>query len=241
MWKLLKAEFSYNKYSLFFVCLMIYGLVIVFSRSLPTITFLRFMDCCEANHFKLMHILFTAQFIFVVALLIAGNVSKRDRRHTLLPLSFREIGLSRLLGMLIIWVVLLMLYSLNHLIFNESPFTQFAVWGVLSLNGFVLILISLFHTAYDVQFYYIRKNNIFNIHNDIFFKILIAVFAYLFWFFSNTLYDMNSFIWEFVSTYTLLSRHVFFSLYGSVILNLAGIGMLYMNIVVFTRRRSYLS
>ena len=240
MWRLVKAEFSYNRYVVVFLCLGIYGLLMAFSRRFPDVDFLRFMDCCEANHFKSMHLMQTVMFIFTVTALVTRATRKRDRIHSLLPLSAGRIGISRQLGLLVIWMIVVFLFLMNHLIFRASPFTGTTVWGLVALNGFVLIIVSLFLTAYDFKHLIRRDYKILNVYNDDFFTIIIAVGAYSIWLLSSSLYDMNSSVWAFVIENTPVSRSWFFSLYGACVINLLAAGLIYLNRGIFVSRRSFL-
>jgi len=86
MWRLLKTEFVYNKYRLIIFFLFAVLLSLLYINDPPT-----------SSIFPVLYL----PFLFLNQIIVFWNKEKRNRTHTLLPVSIRQIALTRILLIII--------------------------------------------------------------------------------------------------------------------------------------------
>lgn len=212
MLRILEAEFSYTKNSLM-ISYLIATVVLI------AVLLWDFMDVFGfASHTTINY------FIFMGILGSESDKEKRTRLCASLPMSRQTVPLIDLIyvglchaGMVILWIVFLAI-GYDHI-------SGRTVWGLLSLNGFILNLIAMFiiHTHlgfFDTKLY---KRTVYAL---IFFVIVVMM----------TLQYFGTF----VRLMGFLSRQLLMPS-GAVVLNVLALVLSYWSIVLFTRRKSYLA
>jgi len=133
MWRILKAELSYNKLMLFIA----YGLVI----------FLKFGTIYQE--------IISSLIIAFISIGIMGSESDKERRerlHVLLPIPIRKISFARLLFLIIFQSVMFILWMTTSA-FETVENNQLVIWIMLTANALFLILINLLIIYTDLGFY----------------------------------------------------------------------------------------
>lgn len=212
MLQILEAEFSYTKNGL----MLSYLIAIIF---LFAALMWDFVDVFGfTSHTTINY------FIFMGILGSESDKEKRTRLYASLPVLRRTVSLIDLIyvglchaGMVILWIVFLMI-GYDHI-------SARTVWGLLSLNGFVLSLIVMFiiHTHlgfFDSKFY----------KRSIYWFILFAVLVLA--------------ALQYLGYYMVVIRFLIRQLVlpsGAIALNALALVLSYWSIVLFTRRKSYLA
>jgi len=209
MLRILEAEFSYTKNGL----MLSYLIAIVF---LIAALMWDFVDVFGfTTHTTINY------FIFMGILGSESDKEKRTRLYASLPVLRRTlpmiyVGLYHA-GMVILWIVFLMI--------GDDHISARTVWGLLSLNGFILSLIVMFiiHTHlgfFDTKLY---KRGIY--------ALILFVIAAM-----TTLHYFGTF----ARLMGLLTRQLSMPS-GAIVLNVLALTLSYWSIVLFTRRKSYLA
>ena len=110
MWKLLKAEFSYNRY-----WLLVNYLVFILFLVLFVVMSLTSFSKGKSWHIKPLHVpmMMVASSVFsTVLMLFRKTADKRDYFHMKLPVSPLVVGTSRVLFAVCVWVSLAILFWL---------------------------------------------------------------------------------------------------------------------------------
>jgi len=214
MWKLIKAEIVLNKVSL----LIAYCLVISFFIML-------IMSKAEIN------ILGIILAIFISGAIATGITSpkykdKRDRFHITLPLSIKKIGIARLAYPVLVYFSLAILFFITSFMLKAYSIKLNTLWEILSINGFALILITCTHIHHDLKFYFLNKNQ--RAAELAIYMLVMLVMAFE-WF--KLILQRGQ-----LGTF---EEHILFSPIGAFGCNLIGIGLAYLSILVFTKRKSY--
>jgi hypothetical protein len=212
MLRILEAEFSYSKSGL----MLSYSIAVVF---LIAALLWDFVDIFGfTSHTTINY------FIFMGILGSQIDKEKRSRLYTSLPVLQRTIPVMDLMyvglchaGMVILWFV--------FLIIDYDHVSARTVWGLLSLNGFILSLIVMFiiHTHlgfFDSKFY----------KRSVYWLILCAVLV---------LAALQYFGYYMVVMRFLIRQLVLPS--GAMVLNALALLLSYFSIVLFARRKSYLA
>jgi len=212
MLRILEAEFSYTKNGL----MLSYLIAIVF---LIAALMWDFVDIFGfTTHTTINY------FIFMGVLGSESDKEKRSRLYASLPVSWQTAPLIDLIyvglchaGMVILWLAFLAI--------GYDRITERTIWGLLSLNGFILSLIVVFiiHTHlgfFDTKLY---KRSIYALV-----LFVIAAMATL------------QYFGTFARLMGFLSRQLSMPS-GAIALNVLALVLSYWSIVLFTRRKSYLA
>ncbi|MFC1508692.1 hypothetical protein ACFL60_03280 [Candidatus Omnitrophota bacterium] len=140
MWRLLKAEFSYYRrwlavnYTVFVLMLALF-LIMSFTSLFKGVKF-------ELKPFHIPMIMVITSVLSTVLMLFGKTAGKRDYLHMRLPVSSREIGVSRVLFAVIVWVSLVILFWLPIVVFMSDHLD-----GKTHLNLFYMLGIFLIFNA----------------------------------------------------------------------------------------------
>ena len=137
MWKIFKAELSYNKFGF----LIAYVLALIF----------------QIGEFYTQ--IASSMIIFFIAIGIMGSESdkeKRDRFHSLLPLPIKKLAFIRMV------FVVTFQFGFLVILFIKFFNTQFgtnnsALWSILVANGFILSVINIFIIYTELGFFNTKK------------------------------------------------------------------------------------
>jgi len=238
MWKILKAEFRYYRYWFSTALLAHLVLLCIFA----VVSFKN----GEIEYKTIPVILFVMgdiTLIVMISLMFPREMARR-RFHSLLPLSVRDIGISRLMSGILFWIIMLILFGmtllivrLDTLVFIHKTFESNLLLDLLALNGCLFILNAAYHISHDLDFCFARKFTVLAIPNNkipgsLLSLILLTVIIF------QPILQLGGGGVEQLRT-TILKTAV--SPPGALILNLIGFGMLYLSVAVFVRRRSFLT
>jgi len=212
MLRILEAEFSYSKSSL----MLSYSIAVVF---LIAALLWDFVDIFGfTSHTTINY------FIFMGILGSQIDKEKRYRLYTPLPVLQRTVPMMDLMyvglchaGMVILWIVFLMI-GYDHI-------SARTVWGLLSLNGFILSLIVMFIIHTHLGFFDTKLYN-----RSVYAMILVVIAAMATLQYFGTFARLMGFLTRQLSMPS-----------GAIALNALALVLSYWSIVLFTRRKSYLA
>jgi len=229
MLRLLKAEFIDNKYVLIIpYCLFLLPIIINITQGWPTPEFdLRGIKMMMAGGIILIFLLRSTRFL----------KDKKDRLFILLPLSIRQIAITRLLFIVTVWLSFVLIYWLSSLTI-KSYHPNLVLWETLSLTGFILIVGAYPFLFRDISICFPGRYQrlALGIFNLIILIISYAVFYMLF--------ATNVPYFEFLrrlepqqTEYAKISA----SPLGTIIFLLLGLGVSSASVYLFKYRKSYLN
>lgn len=213
MWRLLKADLSYYKFNL----LIGIAISVLMAIVLLALGFADFSILLTNSFFVYF---FNIGFIGADA-----DKDKRDRHDTLLPLSIREIAVSRLLLVIFFQLGLLALWFI-FLLFSGEEAAPRTICRMFSVNAMNLAIVALFVIHHDLGFFDGKKY----LRITYGFLGIIGIVAGLLVYFKK----MRA-VWEFI----------FDTLYpspaGALLSSLIAAGLYFLSINIFVRRKSYLA
>ncbi|MFC1508689.1 hypothetical protein ACFL60_03265 [Candidatus Omnitrophota bacterium] len=236
MWKILKAEFSYNRYwfltalTAHLVLLLVFAVKSFMSgeieyRAIPVISFL----------------MGDITFALMVFVLIFRETS-RGRLIVKLPVPVRDIAMVRLLTGILFWLLLLVVYGLflllarlDTLVVSHKTFESNLLFDLLAITGCLFILNAIYHISRDLSFSFRRSFTVFSIPLEQVPSILLSLFIGMMFFFMTVL-QLRSV--EPLRT-TILSAVV--SPSGAIILACSGLLLSCLSVVIYIRRRTFLA
>jgi hypothetical protein len=212
MWQILKAEFHYTKH----------GLMIAY-----TIAIFFFIAAALWRNWGVFGYMANTAIIYFITMGIIGaegDNEKRVRYLTRLPFTPQQLGLIDLiyvtlfqLGMFLLWAMLLF--------FKPHRAIAATFWGMFSLNGLLLSLINVFIIHTHLGFYGTKKYK--RITYAILFALFLLVIGLVYLGYIKT---VAGFLW-----------HHFLSASGALASTLLWLGLSYLSLVIFVRRKSYLA
>jgi hypothetical protein len=205
MWQILKAELAYNKFG--FLIAYVLALIIQIGEFYTLIA--------------------SPMIIFFIAIGIMGSASdkeKRERFHSLLPISIKRRAFIRL-AFVIVFQLGFLVIQFSHFFSTYFGKDNSAFWSILVGNGFILSVINIFIIYTDLGYFNTKKYRL--IFLCIIAIILIALALILFLGFLRSVFVMGS---NFAK-----------SPLDALIVNLICFGMFYLSYVLFIRRKSYLA
>jgi len=227
MWRLIKADIRYN-WPIFFIAsaltlalLIVLGLILGWPDQDQDLTGTRSL---------LMAI---AAFAFFVRILRTMG-EKRDRYHTLLPLSGTAIALSRLVSVICFWTACVLLYWLITLPIRPYP-KEVIVYEMLAASGFVLMANALPYIQSDIS---TRLRNSFQRALWMIVRTT-AVGAGLVLFFTLNVTQTS---WRILRVFLPLKNQIspyLGSLLGSGLFLIAGIVATWLSVHVFKKRKAF--
>ncbi len=230
MWKIVRSEFIYNKFSMIFLY--------VFILTIFSAVFASGWSSAEQDVPGLTTIMgVTLMVIHFLKILSRFTREKFDRIFIMLPISMFKIAVARLLFIITNWTILLLLFWLGLLIFRMDSFEMWIFWFMASITGIILSI-----NAWPV------------IHRDLLFylkeqyqKIILSI-IYAAIFLCGSLILTSDGIHRYFPTIPLDSLLIIREKFGSFIsspigaLNLfaIGVGLSIFSVFIFHKRKFYL-
>jgi hypothetical protein len=227
MWKIIKADFKYHK-----IVFIAPVAVVLAGLAANVVQGWRQLEHDFQGMRTVMGV--ATAFIFLIKYL-AMIGEKRNRHNMALPLKSWQIGLSRLLYCIIVWVIFLILYWSATA--TAHPYRiAIIIWDTISLSGLVLIANALMFIFVDLNYIGIKGIQ----------KILLAFlapFLLLGGFIVFFIFNVSEQTWSIFKI--LLPYKANFSSFsataiGAISSLLIGIAATYLSVLVFKRRRTYL-
>lgn len=212
MWHILKTELDYTKEGLMFAY---------------AITLLFFIAAVYWESWGLFEYMTNTTITYFIAMAILGSEAdgeKRTRFLAGLPTTPRQLAMADLvyvtlvqLGMVLLWIGLLL--------FKPEEATPRTFWGMLSQNGLVLSVITIFIIHTHLGFYGAKKYK--RLTYGILLALILAAAAVAYFGDGKA---VARFLW----------RH-YISASGALTSTLLWLGLSYLSVIIFVRRKSYLA
>jgi hypothetical protein len=226
MWKLLKAQIIYNK------IVLIVGYLIFGSAFIAFVV--QGWQEMDNSFPALRAVLLAATATLFLFNTVRLQKEKRDRFHHTLSLNTWELGISRVLQIILFWLSLLSLI-LFAFVMRPSIFELKILWDLLSLTGFVLVMNAAPFIYRDLSYCFHAKSK--KIMLVILYALMIMAGYFLFMLFivsaesisiSNDLVLVKKNFSNFINTFR-----------GAVFFNLCGIILTGISLYVFSKRKTY--
>ena len=227
MWKLIQAEFSYNKY------LFIFPLGLILVAMIANIV----QGWVQVEEDLLgVRSIITSMVAFIYFFRYMKNIKeKRDQQHVLLPLSLLQVAIARLLFVIIIWSSLLLLYWIATC--SVRPYlTDIIIWETLSVTGLILI-------ANAFPFIHVDLTRVFNEKYQrailsMFYVVIVILGVIIF-----MLFNVNDYSWVIFKPLLILKNNFIkitkppvFALFCL----LSGMVITILNLIIFKNRKTYI-
>ena len=227
MWKIIKADFKYQK----FIFLIPYAVVlaaIIANVSQGWRQYEHDMQGVRTVMASMTGIIFLSKS-FIIA------KEKRHRFITLLPLKQWTIALTRVLFIILIWLSFLVMYWLGTAVIRPYR-TDILIWDTLSFTGLVLLANAIILVYYDLL--YTLANNKQKVILGFIFLSLVFI-GYIVFF----LFGVDEQSWNIFKTLFLPYKNYFSSFSSNYIgagVSLSiGFIMTILSVIVFKRRKTY--
>jgi hypothetical protein len=216
MWKMIKADISYNRVLFMFLYAAIFIAV-----------------AANAIFGNLEEALATLMFFSVVLIGITAGLeelrNKQIRFFTGLPISVRHLGILHYPVFVAYWTSLMILLWLSSLISQKGQVDLDYLWWILTRTGAMFIWIACMNLSQDFMFIY-RTRSLGYILKWI--VLLIGVFGGPFVYFVTNVRYQTDLVFFFVSD-------IFQNATGALALFLLSLGMMALSVVVYEMRKSY--
>ncbi|GEM_PF-4210472 len=203
---LIKAELSYNRIFLASLYLATIGMWVIYLFD-------------PAGMFQLFGI---PALLLMIALFTRANKEKRQRFHTLLPVSIKQRGLAGLLSYAALFYIGILSGWVTQFLRADLANEFVTFWGVLTLNGLAISICFLIVIHSDLQKYSNKK----------YLWIADVILA------ATSLMTI-SFI--FLAKYEFIRNLVFYSPIVAVATNVVCAGLMRLSMAVYAGRKSYLT
>jgi hypothetical protein len=153
-----------------------------------------------------------------------SDKEKRDRLHSLLPVSIKQLALIRLVFVIVFqlgFVVILVSHFLKTYFGKDNS----VFWSILVANGFILSFINIFIIYAELGFFNTKKYRL----------VFIGIISFILVGFSFALYQ------GLFRTFFIMGSNFGKSPIDALVFNLVCFGMFYLSYVSFVRRKSYLA
>lgn len=227
MWKILKAELSYNRVKIILmylfcaVCFVTIWIGVKFERNVVPLT--------------MLIMLLPA---ITICLDSEAKRSKQNRFVLLIsrPLRLESIDLARLLIPMVLWITVVILYLAMyefHQSISKNVRTSPSLTQIIFLNGMVLIIMSLYYINKDLQ-------TVFTARTPKVFLMMLWIVIYIVML--SPPFILSNFLGLFGHNLSIreLLLNVTVSPNALVILNLIGLLFSFISIILFKYRRSYI-
>ena len=212
MWQILKAELDYTKESWMFAYV---------------ITLLFFIAAVYLESWDIFGYTANTTIVYFITMAIVGSEADKELRtryYALLPIIPQQLAIMDLLyvtlfqlGMFLLWLCLL--------IFKTESATAGTLWGMLSQNGFILSIITIFIIHHHLGFYGMKKYK--RINYGILLALILAAAGIAYFGHGKA---VAQFLW----------RH-YMSASGALVSTLLWLGLSYLSVNIFVRRKSFLA
>lgn len=217
MWKILDAEFRYHAVVVVITCAVSVSFVVAmaFSGSLK--------DNDSTSAASLMSTIMVAYIYLLIHIGGCQEQEKRDRLHASLPVSLPKLGLIRWLHLVLLQAGFAAITLLGVLLADK--FDRPSLFQVISSNAFIFQVVALIALYLELGYFGSQK------YRRILLTVLLVVAALIVWLIrTDRILDVLRNLFE---PYTTLG--------GAAIFCALAAGLLLLNVVVFTRRQTYLS
>ncbi|KAA3617089.1 MAG: hypothetical protein D8M58_04165 [Calditrichaeota bacterium] len=228
MLQLLKAEFQYYKSSSIFYLAVF--LIVDFA-------FIGWgSDVIEKSYPGIRAAMVLIMFGLLLMRQIKIQQEKTDRFYMILPISLNRISLLRIMFLTVFWIILFSLFWINNLIFSFNYLIGFLFWDLISLSGIVFAAISIPLLHRDLNITFQGKNQKLII-GSIYGLIIVLgyIFLMLFFIVSDSTEALNGFVQFRRIAHIMTSAGV-----GPLLILSAGSALLYLSMVIFQKRKTYL-
>ncbi len=219
MWKLFKAEFRYHKIAI----TTAYAFGVIFLAAAAASGLLQRLDSPMAT-WSLMSVVSTG---YIFLLIYVGNydeTEKRDRLHALLPIPQRKLGVARLALLLLFQAGFAIIWLVGVMAAGKSRDLAYFYY-MLSSNSFFFLIVALIAIYLDLGHFGSKK------YRRIYAGLVAMLVILIAWLTSaGKIIPVLEYIFE---PYTTPA--------GAAIFVLLAAGLFWLNVVVFTRRKSYLA
>jgi hypothetical protein len=212
MWHILKAELDYTKE----------GLLIMY-----TIAILFFIAAALWHDWDVFGYMANTAITYFIVMGIIGSESDKEKRiryYARLPVAPPQLGLVDLIYVTLLQLGMFLLW-LGLLLFKPESATARTFWGMLSLNGLLLSLIAVFIIHTHLGFYGAKK------YKRITYGILLAL----------ALLVVGLIYFGHINAVTRFLRSHFVSVSGALVSTFLWLGLSYLSVIIFVRRKSYLA
>lgn len=225
MWKILKAEFSYERFKIiliYFFCLACFFAIwfgVKWERNRNPMTLL---------------IMLMATFVATYSGEIPRIEQKRDRLHSQLPVSISQIGMAHLFFPVCIWFSIYALFHLTRLstqLFYATPLSRPDFVQILMLNGMILFVNALFFLNRD--FKAVTSNPVLKILTTVLFSVSMIGCILLFYIVTNTFNVFGENTW--------LQQRLHQALMAPVWSNGLGLTFTILSLLIFNKRKSFIN
>lgn len=228
MWKILKAELNYY----YKLPLIITGCIIVW-------LFIAFSiwgkSHLEEDLLSFMIVAMSVTAVSWFSMVVNKLTTKRERFFAGLPVSTGLIGISRLLIVIVFWLMIVLCFFLTLLILRPEIKAGDIFWKIISFNGVILFFNADYTLSRDLYYCITRKDKIQGIHIDLLPTVFLPLMNAL-----VLLYFAIPHAFHFSLPLREQLVNAIFSPGGAILLNIVGLGLSYLSVVVFVRRRSFL-
>jgi hypothetical protein len=225
MWKLLKAEFIYDRFVIGIGFSLVLTVSVVFlllgGSDLP-----KSIPAYRA-------VLFCSAAIVWLTALVKLQKEKRERMHSLVPVTRHTTGLSRQLYLILFWSVIASLYLLCNWIVKGNRLGPADLLVLASITGMVLLANALTFLQKDLRYLFTGK----------FAKLILSVLFFILICAGYFIFIISVMSFEVRPSFDALRiemRTLFFSGWGALFLSILGLGFAALDHWVFLKRKTYL-
>ena len=223
MWRLVKAEFSYNRINIvvafLFISIFLYIMIYDWPGPLKSFTFSMWFAYVGES---------VGIGIFIRSAKSRKHKEKRERMHVLLPLSTKQIALSRIVLPILFWMGFIFWFWLNILIFRGESIDMTIAWVIFAITGHYLCFNAAIYINYDLDYYLIEKRKA-ALQKIISICWIVVLVSLLLLFFMGVL-DREG-----PSLITSLRDYLFFSLWGAFGFLAIGLLSTCLSIIIFMK------
>jgi hypothetical protein len=218
MWKILKTELSYHQTAIkaTYACGVAFLIVAVFSGPLKR------MDS-PISTWSLMSVVTSAYIFLLIHIGSHDDTEKRDRLHALLPISRWKLGIARMALLLLLQAGFGVLWVIGVMAAGKGLELSY-LYYMLSANAFFFLTVALIAIYLDLGHF--GKNT----YRWIFAGLVVLLVILIAWLtLAGNIIPVLKYIFE---PYTTPA--------GAAAFVLIALGLFYLDVVVYTRRKSYL-
>jgi len=231
MWKLLKAEFSYNK-SILITAVIAYILFVIafIVCSIISSRLIRY------NHVMLATLI--PAMVASILILSSKSMDKRDRILAVLPITPSSIAFMHISFAVIVWISLVCLFWILPSVLKFVDIDRTTVLVMIYLNGSFVVMNALLFICADVRNCITEKKNFFNLHIDEILTLIFSPVIIVLWIFVFGI--PYEFIFGLFEPFRSYMYPLIISSSGVIIINVLGLGLSYLSIEMYVWRKSFL-
>jgi len=227
MWRLVKADFQYNWYIFIIPCALA-GILFVF------VGFIKGWPDPDIDLVGTRSLLMTMAAVVFFYRILRTMLEKRDRYHALLPISGTRTALSRLMFMICLWAGFALLYWLSTL--TVKPYSvEIIILEMLTASGFVLMANALPYIHRDLVLCLQRsyqRTLVMIVYST---SMCVGMVLFLAFFVTKSSWK----IFRILLPLKISMNPFTTSLLGASIFLVLGLGMTWLSVLVFKRRKTF--